>query len=182
MSPRIEQRIIPGSNSRPADLLLPSLHGRGSSCDFAITHPLQPAYVDRVAQGSFSAAEDYALKHKTERYAIAVEAEGYEFAPCVVDTFGNWCEAGRSTLNAVAEASSCRDGRSAATHLRLLLQRCACCLQLANARALLQRDDPTIAMEDCLPDDATFDMEGIYSPTATFTNIKAVGESDAPPT
>jgi hypothetical protein len=154
MSPRIEQRVLPGSNSRPADLLLPCTGGHGTVCDFAVTHPLQDSFVAGVADGSLDAAETYALTHKTSKYEEAVTAEGYEFAPCVVDAFGNWCAAGLKTLALIAESASCRDGRPVSLHLRLLKQRCAIALQLSNARALLQREDPGLLDDDALPEDA----------------------------
>jgi hypothetical protein len=171
MSPRIEQRVLPGSNSRPADLLLPCTGGHGTVCDFAVTHPLQDSFVAGVSDGTLDAAEAYALAHKTSKYEEAVKAEGYEFAPCVVDAFGNWCAAGIRVLASISEAASCRDGRSASLHLRLLKQRCAIALQLSNARALLQREDPGLLDDDALPED-TWDQDGDES-AAADTSKKA---------
>ena len=68
---RAEQRIIPGSNSRPADLLLP-VEGELWVCDFAVTHPIQPLYVDGTADVSMPvnfAAERYGADVKDARYS-----------------------------------------------------------------------------------------------------------------
>jgi hypothetical protein len=175
LAPRAEQRVLPGSFARPADLLLPGTHGR--VCDFAVTHPLQSSYLSGTAAGTSSAAEAYALAHKTAKYGADVEAHGYEFSPCVVDTYGNWCAAGREVLEEVAEASSASDGRPTRLHLRLLNQRCASILMLSNARALLQRADPALLFDDAVPEDAvTGALDDDASPAINDSTINVAGD------
>jgi hypothetical protein len=147
MGPRVEQRVTPGSNRRHADILLPS-SGHGVVCDVAVTHPLQPAYIAATTSGSGSAADAYGSWHKARKFSAAVEAEGYLYAPCVVDAFGNWSASGRATLELIASAASARDGIARGVHFRRLLARCSVSLMLSNARALLQREDPGTYLDD----------------------------------
>jgi len=181
LCPRAEQCILPGSQARPADLLYTS-DSVTTVCDFAVTHPLQEAYLSQLLnpKGSVShAAESYATAHKTKSTGDAVEAEGYKFAPCVVDAFGNWCAAGREVLHDVAQALHFRDGRPTAYHMKLLIQRCAVVLALSSARALLGRIDHSQVPQDGLPDD--FDPSEEAPLPAAFRNKNlAAGEGDRP--
>lgn len=176
LNPRIEVRAIPGSNDRPADLLIPG--DRDAVCDFAVTHCLQPAYIDGTADGSRSAAEAYARTHKVNRYASRVEEAGGTFYACVLDVYGNWCAAGSEILNLVATALSLRDGRRPHVHLRMLIQRCAVSLVLSNARALLQREDPSLVGDDSLPIDGAFDPQDDTIPTASHSSTQNSGADD----
>eukprot|EP00759_Apiculatamorpha_spiralis_P000403 PhF_6_TR10080/c0_g5_i1/m.15670 len=89
MSPKVEISVIPGSSRRQADLLLPGTIG--VVCDFAVTHSLQPTYLDKVAkEGPSAATEQYAAVHKEGRDKDAVESHGYQYMACVSDVFGNW--------------------------------------------------------------------------------------------
>ena len=180
MGPRAEQRILPGSNARPADLLLP-VDESLVACDFAVTHPHQPAYVNLLADPANpvnAAAEEYARTQKTAKYAPAVEAEGYIFRPVVCDAWGNWTAGALQTFHAVALHSSFRDGQRPAVHRRCLLQRLSVALFVSNARALLVRSDHALAPEMSLPDnDDAFD-EDAPLPSAFINNNSADGSDE----
>jgi hypothetical protein len=153
------------------------------ACDFAVTHPLQDAYVLATAEGTGSAPERYAQQHKTAKWGAAVQAEGYTFAPCVVDVYGNWCDAGRDVLHNVATHLSFRDGKPTFVHLRQLLQKCAIALMLSNARALLQRTDPLLEDDGSLPRSGVHDpSDDNIAPAALETNIAAGAVAPQPPT
>ena len=184
MGPRAEQRIVPGSNSRPADLLLP-VEGELWVCDFAVTHPIQPLYVDGTADASMPvnfAAERYGADVKDARYSAGVEAHGYVFKATVVDAFGNWNTAGREVIEAVGLQSSFRDGVNARVHTRHLIQRLSVALFISNARALLVRFDPALAPAAGLPesfaDAGEFD-EDAPRPAAFRTSNSAAGTAMA---
>ena len=184
MGPRAEQRIVPGSNSRPADLLLP-VEGELWVCDFAVTHPIQPLYVDGTADASMPvnfAAERYGADVKDARYSAGVEAHGYVFKATVVDAFGNWNTAGREVIEAVGLQSSFRDGVNARVHTRHLIQRLSVALFISNARALLVRFDPALAPAAGLPesfaDAGEFD-EDAPLPAAFRTSNSAAGSAMA---
>jgi hypothetical protein len=153
------------------------------ACDFAITHPLQPSFLADTAAGKLNAHEKYAVAHKTSKYSASVEAEGFGFAPCVLDTFGIWCEAGLVTLSKVCSARAARDGLSAAHHKRLLLQRCAVALMLSNARALLQREDPATLCSDDFEVDLSLgdDDDMVHAPLNSIRACIIPGTGDDPP-
>jgi hypothetical protein len=181
MAPRTEQAILPSSQARPADLLLPG--DPAVACDFAVTHPLQDAYISGTADGTGSAPERYAHQHKTAKWGAAVRAETYDFKPCVVDAYGNWCDAGREVLNLVAVHASFRDGKPSHVHLRQLLQKCAVALMLSNARALLQRSDPLLEDDGSMPPSGVYDpLDDEVAPAARETQIAAGVTADARPT
>jgi hypothetical protein len=149
MAPKVEVCVIPGSQERHADLLLPGTVG--TVCDFAVTHSLQKKYRDGVAKtGPSFAVEQYAESVKGP-HRERVEAQGYEYAPCVVDVFGNWSKSGREVLASVARGLSARDARSAQEHLRGIYQRCSVVLTLWNMRAILSRWNPEFAVSDGVP-------------------------------
>lgn len=170
MGPRVEQRVIPGSARRNADILLPST-GHGIVCDVAVTHPLQPAYLPATASGGEPAADTYARTHKSSKFGADVEAEGYEYAPCVVDAFGNWGSSGRAVLTSIAVAASARDNIPRGVHLRRLLSCCSVSLMLSNARALLQREDPATYLDDAPMADTERGFDGDESPAVPHLHV-----------
>jgi hypothetical protein len=174
---RIEVPLFPASKSRPADLLLGALSGHGVVCDFAVTHPLQPAYLNDTAAGNLVAADRYGHSHKTSKVGARVAELGYEFRPCVVDAFGNWSAPGKDVLTRIAESLSARDGRHFSWHLCRLIQRCAKSLALSNARALLQRDDPEHVCAEDLTSDCDGDSDDDEFDTPTLPPSTGVSDS-----
>lgn len=179
LGPRAEQAVIPGSQTRPADLLF-TAGSRTTVCDFAVTHPLQDNFVDalicprRKAPASY-AADKYAEK-KDAMYKQSVEDAGYTFSPCVVDSFGNWGTAAHGVLHSVAQATHFRDGRPTEYHLKLLIQKCAVVLAWSNAQALLGRCDHTLVVPDGLPSDFDYSEDASLPAAFQSTNQLAAGE------
>jgi hypothetical protein len=148
-------------------------------CDFAVTHPLREDVVEALINPRLKAPASYAAdtyaKLKDDKYKRDVEAAGYRFAPCVVDTFGNWGTSGREILHSVAQATHFRDGRPTAYHMKLLVQKCAVVLAWSNAQALLGRADHSLVVPDGLPRDFIF-SEDAPLPAAFIPNNSAADE------
>lgn len=158
MAPRIEARVIPGSQERHADLLLPGT--TGTVCDFAFIHPLQKKFASGTAnKGPLDAVESYAFEAKAKPHQTRVEEEGFTYAPCVSDVYGNWGDVGRRVLLSVATCLSARDPRPAGAHFLSLRQRCSVVLTLWNMRAILSRWDPSLTVSDSVPTSALVGSE-----------------------
>jgi hypothetical protein len=171
LAPKREQRVL-GDNQRPADLFFADF-----VIDFAVTHPLVPAnIVTKNAAKISRSADTYADKVKRPKYEEAVTGLGYTFVPAVVDTFGNWGSMGRQLINTVSEALSSCDNRKVGLHRRQLIQRCAVALMKCNARAMLLRLDPDLAISDALPAEAALFAADVGDPPADSTpDIAASG-------
>ena len=134
--------LLPGSDDRPADLLLPHWHqGRDAALDFTVVNPLQVTLVSKVAQdGSRGVA--HAHKAKMRKYWDRCQAEGITFFPLAVDTFGGWHEAGLKTLTKLGRQLARATGREEGDTVRHLRQRVAVLLARDNM-AMLSSRTPT---------------------------------------
>jgi hypothetical protein len=133
-----EVNIFSTGQQRAADLLrradIPVAY------DVAITHGLQPAYLEETAAAGPSAAPKYAKTHKRDKYAERAASEGFRFTPLVCDVHGNWTDDAITMFRELARDIAARTACSPGRQLHFLLQRLSCALQRANARALLLRN------------------------------------------
>jgi hypothetical protein len=85
--------LLPSFDDRLADLLLPhcsAVHwtqGRDTAIDITVVNLLQAALVRHAAEEGASAVK-YAYNLKSRKYADRCAAEGLEFVPIAVDSFG----------------------------------------------------------------------------------------------
>ena len=136
---REAEGLLPGSDDRPADLLLPHWHqGRDAALDFTIVNPLQVALVARVAQEGCRGVA-HAHKAKIRKYWARCEAEGIAFFPLAVDTYGGWHEAGLKTLTKLGRQLARATGRDEGDTVRHLRQRVAVLLVRDNMAMLASR-------------------------------------------
>ena len=104
-----EVAITPGSQERPADILLKRWHnGRDLAVDLTIVHSM-PASVGREA-GTAARVFSGVEAKKKRRYEAACEAQRIDFKPFVMDTFGGIHGAGRELWGALA--GRCVAGRT----------------------------------------------------------------------
>ena len=96
-----EVAITPGSQDRPADILLHRWHnGRDLAVDLTVVHSMpagggrEPGAAGRVFAGVEA--------RKNRRYAAACEAQRIDFKPLVLDTFGGIHGVGRDVWAALA--------------------------------------------------------------------------------
>ena len=82
--------LLPGSDDRPADVLIPVWSGgRDTALDFTVVNPLQEALVNAASEDGSSAVE-HAHQLKLRKYGERCEGEGILFLPMAVDTLGGW--------------------------------------------------------------------------------------------
>ena len=82
--------LLPGSNNRPADLLIPHwCSGKDAALEFTTVNPLQAALV-RGASQKVESAVDQAHRVKCRKYGERCAREGITFLPLAVETLGGW--------------------------------------------------------------------------------------------
>ena len=82
--------LLPGSDDRPADILLPFwANWKDAALDISVANPLLKELVRKVARDGDSGVQ-HSFNIKMGKYSDRCEAEGIEFIPLIVDTFGGW--------------------------------------------------------------------------------------------
>jgi hypothetical protein len=82
---------VSSARYRPADLYLPSFHGRPTTFNFAVTAPQRLDVLVEAGRGGGSAASAYAdVKRRHLDTAKVCEQHGVAFVPLVVETSGAW--------------------------------------------------------------------------------------------
>ena len=85
--------LIPGEDSRPADVLLPHwIAGQDAAMDVTVVNPCQVATVMGAATTAGHALQ-HAYTRKMRGAADACQQQGVTFLPMVVESFGGWHEA-----------------------------------------------------------------------------------------
>ena len=96
---------------RPADLYLPSFHGRPTAFDFAVTAPQRLDVLVEAGRGGGSAASAYAdVKRRHLDTAQVCEQHGVAFVPLVVETSGAWAPEASKILHQLSRAVTLRHG------------------------------------------------------------------------
>ena len=134
--------LLPGSDERPADLLIPYWHnGKDAAIDFTVVNPLQAALVGKVAQeGAAGVAK--AHQDKLRKYWDRCEAEGIAFLPVAVDTLGGYHKEGLATLTKLGRQLARGVGKEEAGVVWHLRQRVGVLLIRDNV-AMLSSRTPT---------------------------------------
>ena len=87
---REEQALLPGTNSRPADVLIPCwAGGRDAALDVTVINPMRLDLVDRAAEEPGHALS-VAFNREIGQTREACEREGMAFIPLPVETLGGW--------------------------------------------------------------------------------------------
>ena len=140
MGPTREGRaLIPNSNSRPADVLIPIwTNGMDTAMDVTVVNPLQRLMVEQAA-----ATPRYALKtrfrEKMTRHGEDCRRAGLVFVPLVVETLGGWEEQAEVQIKRLEAALARHTGQEEAEKTRHLFQRLAVLLAKGNAALFLNR-------------------------------------------
>ena len=131
--------LLPGSDDRPADLLIPFWSGgRDTAIDFTVVNPLQAALVKKTAQDGGSAVE-HAHRGKIRKYGERCAAEGLVFVPLAVDTLGGWHPSALAILAMLGRQVASNTGREGQEGVRHLRQRIAVLLVRDNVAMLCAR-------------------------------------------
>ena len=111
--------LLPGSDVRPADLLIPHwCSGRDAALDFTVVNPLQAALVQGPSKEGGSAV-DHVHRGKCRKYEERYDAEGITLLPMDVDP------AALDTINRLGRQLARNIGREDQKVVRHLRQRLA---------------------------------------------------------
>ena len=103
LAPRKEiPALVPGSNSRPADVYLPIWErGASAALDVTVISPLQKLTINQsaVTQGH---AITVARTRKFAAHGEACRGAGVVFIPLVVESLGGWCKESASVIARIA--------------------------------------------------------------------------------
>ena len=131
--------LIPGTQSRPADIFLPSWkRGQPAALDVTVISTLQQLTLQGAAE-----FQGYALSVGEERkmaaHASSCRAVGVSFVPLVVESLGGWSKGAADTLSSIGRLLGQRLGSPPAETTRHLFQRCSISLWRGNATLWLRR-------------------------------------------
>lgn len=137
---KLASGVVPNSQSRPADILLPTWHhGRPAALDVHVISPLQSSIVHEAASTPGHALE-VGVRRKLAAHLSACRATGVDFLPIVAETLGGLCHDTihlvRSIGMSIAQRSSCQDVSSS---INQLFHRLAIALWRGNACLWLHR-------------------------------------------
>ena len=79
--------------------------GSAHAClDFAVTHTLQPKFIERASVSAGVAAAEYECKVKDKAYATKCNQNGLDFVPMVTEVYGVWGQRAKPVLKFVSRA------------------------------------------------------------------------------
>ena len=92
---REAEELLAGSDDRPAVILISGWSAWSDTClDFATTNALWTATMERCAKDGV-----YMVDQAVARKLVSREAEGLEFIPLAVGTFGGWYPHARQVIS-----------------------------------------------------------------------------------
>ena len=131
--------LIPGQDSRPADVLLPHwIAGQDAAMDVTVVNPCQVATVVGAATTAGHALQ-HAYTRKVRGSAEACQAQGVTFLPIVVESFGGWHEAAVREVERLGAAMARQSGQEEEEAVRHLWGKLGMLLQRGNAAILANR-------------------------------------------
>jgi hypothetical protein len=136
---REDRALIPNSNSRPADVLIPNwTNGLDTAMDVTLVNPLQRLLVVQAA-----ARPGHALttrfNEKMSKHGEACRRASLAFVPLVVETLAGWEELAEKQIKRLGAALARHTGQEEAEKTRHLFQRLAVLLAKGNAALFLNR-------------------------------------------
>ena len=136
---REERALIPGSEAKPADVLIPNWSaGRDTALDITVVNPLQSALVNGAATTPGHAlAKRYG--EKMTKHGEACRLAGMVFLPLPVETLGGWHDQTVSLVKRLGSALARHTGQEESEAIRHFSQRMAILLAKGNASLLLNR-------------------------------------------
>jgi hypothetical protein len=136
---REDRALIPGSQARPADVLLPNwTGGKDTALDVTVINPLQDAMVAQAATTPGHALTQ-AYNRKMRLSGEACQRAGMVFIPLPVETLGGWHEQAVTQIEKLGAALARQTGEEEAEKKRHLFQRLAVLLAKGNAALFLNR-------------------------------------------
>ena len=136
---REDRALLPGTEARPADILLPHwTGGRDTALDITVVNPLQLAFVNQSAINPGHALRK-AYERKMNKHGEPCREAGLVFFPLPVDTLGAWSETMVEQVKRMGSALARNRGEDDSDVIRHLSQRVAVVLARLNASMILNR-------------------------------------------
>ena len=135
------RRDLPGSNSKPADVLIPNwTHGKDTALDVTVVNPIQPTLVKRVARDSEPGyALTYAFDNKMRKHDQTCRREGMVFLPMPIESLGGWHPETAQQAKKIGAAKAWQTGEDEDVAIAHLFQKLAVLLASGNDSLLLNR-------------------------------------------
>ena len=131
--------LLPGSDDRPADILLPLwTNGKDTALDVTVVNPMRADLVERGAREA-GAAVQHAFTAKMAKYDERCAREGIVFLPLAADTFGGWHEVAIEVFKRMGQQVARQVGREEEEAIRQLRQRLGILLMRDNVAMLASR-------------------------------------------
>ena len=149
---REERALLPTSDSRPADILVPHWGpgGKDLAIDVTVVNSVRLDLVARCAEDP-GLGLSTAFGNKWRRYGKACEAEGISFCPFVIDSFGAWHERAAREVKRLGLALARATGQSDSQVIGQLIQRLSLLVMRRSAILLVNRtpeDDQTMVIDN----------------------------------
>ena len=136
---REDRALLPGSEARPADVLIPHwTGGRDTALDVTVVNPLQEKLV-RQSSITPGHALTTAYNRKMAQAGEACRREGIVFIPMPMETLGGWHDQTVLQVKKLASAQARHNGEEQSVTTRHLYQRLSVLLIRGNSALLLNR-------------------------------------------
>ena len=136
---REERALIPGSEAKPADVLIPNWSGgKDTALDITVVNPLQSAMVS-LAATTPGHALTRRFQEKMTKHGEGCRLAGMVFLPLPMETLGGWHDQTVSLVKRLGSALARQTGQDESEAIRHLSQRLAVLLAKGNASLLLNR-------------------------------------------
>ena len=144
---REDRALLPGSDARPADVLIPNwTGGRDTALDITVVNPLQAAMVNQAAVTAGHGLT-VAYDRKMTKAGEECRRAGMVFIPMPMETLGGWHEKTEMQVKKLASALARHTGGEQSETTRHLCQRLSILLARGNSALILNRQPnfPTAA-------------------------------------
>jgi hypothetical protein len=151
LNPQLEQGAglgIDGSNTRPADILVPVWsRGRSAAFDVIVVHPLNHDLV----QGAGTLADQCLLAAEERKHSEnddKCDDLGWQCIPMVASAYGAWGKEATAALSRISWRIAVQEQQSAAKAKKDLFARLSMVQARSTARAILARSAPEVEPHD----------------------------------
>ena len=136
---REDRALLPGTEARPADILLPGWSGgRDTALDITVVNPLQTQFINQSAVDPGYALRK-AFDRKMAKHGDSCKEAGIVFRPLPMDTLGGWSDTLVTEVKRMGSALARQTGGEEGEVIRHLIQRVAVVLARINAAMILNR-------------------------------------------
>ena len=138
-SPQLEHTVVPNSNMRPADILIPiGPSTQPIALDVTVINPLSPNIVEHAAKTP-DYANSYAEKRKLQKYSKPMEQVNTTFKVLSLESFGRLSATTSAFMSKVSTAISNRFGGTSKSIFKDIERKVMVSLVRSAARSALER-------------------------------------------